>query len=253
MQNDIQIPRRMPVLCPSCGEIVSAAAPTCTVCGFANPGAPSGDATPSPAGRSCDSCSAPLGPGAKFCRNCGAAVGLKVVPAEPPPDVVVPRPDVEPVVAEHHITFESFDDELDDDLPTLANGRDSLDYLDAQLGLKAPSTDPALLKPPAWRLARDLVPAEEVQDEPPVAPAVPVAAPPAPVEARPSDSPTFTTQVIVGFALFALLIAILVHLVAPSTIPGYSAAELALKVQMRAIEWLLAGVLVALVGLLLKR
>jgi hypothetical protein len=56
-----------------------------------------------------------------------------------------------------------------------------------------------------------------------------------------------------GFAVFALLIALLVHVFAPNVVSGYSPAELDLKVQMRAVEWLLAGIIVALVGLLAKR
>jgi hypothetical protein len=56
-----------------------------------------------------------------------------------------------------------------------------------------------------------------------------------------------------GFALFALLIAVLVHVFGPSSLPNYSPAEVNSKIQMRAVEWLLAGILAALVGILAKR
>lgn len=267
MQYELQVPRRMPVLCPSCGEVVSAAAPSCAVCGFANPSDPLAQAAPS-----CEVCDAKLGPEAKFCRNCGAAVGPTAqlagelppdepFPDEPLADVVVPMPAHAPAIesVRHEprrpVVYVPFDDLEDEvvDFPASSNSHDPLDYLDAQLGLKAPGADPVLLRPPAWRTARDLVPADEVHDDPPKAPIAPAAASRAPVGEGRSDSPTFATQVVIGFALFALLIAMLVHLVAPNAVPGYSAAELDFKVQMRAVEWLLAGVLVALVGLLLKR
>lgn len=67
------------------------------------------------------------------------------------------------------------------------------------------------------------------------------------------SSLSWLPPVAAGFAVFALLIALLVHALAPSAVAGYSPAELDLKVQMRAVTWLLAGILVALVGLLAKR
>jgi hypothetical protein len=56
-----------------------------------------------------------------------------------------------------------------------------------------------------------------------------------------------------GFALFAVLMALLVHVFGPSSLPGYSPAEVSLKVQMRAVEWLLAGVVAAGIGMIAKR
>jgi hypothetical protein len=56
-----------------------------------------------------------------------------------------------------------------------------------------------------------------------------------------------------AFAVFALVIAMLVHVFGPSSLPNYTPAEVSLKVQMRAIEWLLAGILAAGVGVIAKR
>jgi hypothetical protein len=74
-----------------------------------------------------------------------------------------------------------------------------------------------------------------------------------PAPSDPLSSLSWLPPVAAGFAAFALLIALLVHALAPSAVAGYSPAELDLKVQMRAVTWLLAGILVALVGLLAKR
>jgi hypothetical protein len=73
-------------------------------------------------------------------------------------------------------------------------------------------------------------------------------------EAKPGDDLwSWVAPAAAAFAVFALLTAMLVHVFAPSTLADYSAAELSLKTQMRAVEWLLAGALMALVGLLAKR
>jgi hypothetical protein len=74
-----------------------------------------------------------------------------------------------------------------------------------------------------------------------------------PASSDPLSSLSWLPPVAAGFAVFALLIALLVHALAPSAVAGYSPAELDLKVQMRAVTWLLAGILVALVGILAKR
>jgi hypothetical protein len=54
-------------------------------------------------------------------------------------------------------------------------------------------------------------------------------------------------------ACAALIAAAGVHLAGPRTIPGFTPAEVDLKIQLRAAQWLLAGILAALVGLLARR
>jgi hypothetical protein len=79
---------------------------------------------------------------------------------------------------------------------------------------------------------------------------------PIPVVRTPASAePWFTwvPAVAAGFAVFAVLMALLVHAFGPSSLPGYSPAEVSLKVQMRAVEWLLAGILAAGVGIIAKR
>jgi len=78
---------------------------------------------------------------------------------------------------------------------------------------------------------------------------VPVVREPAPAAAWFSWVPAVAG----GFAIFALLVALLVHVFGPSSLPSYSPAEVSLKVQMRAVEWLLAGILAAAVGMIAKR
>jgi len=78
---------------------------------------------------------------------------------------------------------------------------------------------------------------------------VPVVREPAPADPWLSWAPA----VAAGFAVFALLMALLVHAFGPSSLPGYSPAEVSLKVQMRAVEWLLAGVVAAAIGIIAKR
>jgi hypothetical protein len=59
--------------------------------------------------------------------------------------------------------------------------------------------------------------------------------------------------VAIGFASVGLLAAVLAHLFAPSSVPGFSPAEASVQTHLVAVEWLLAGILVALIGLLAKR
>jgi hypothetical protein len=54
-------------------------------------------------------------------------------------------------------------------------------------------------------------------------------------------------------ACAALVAAAGAHLFGPQSLPGFSAAEVDAKIQMRAVQWLLAGILAALVGLLTRR
>jgi hypothetical protein len=306
MQYDMQTPLRtpMPVFCPFCGAGVSMTAPTCAVCGVANPAAkinatldlgtspedflpeevlrtlgsaPSDRLPPPQTARSCATCDAKLDLGAKFCWSCGGAVGLKLpfrpeplrekvvqmprpAPAPIPEPEPAPEPEPEPRETRpgRHIALADVEDEIAEDLPPPPKHTDPMEYLDAQLGLKACGHDP--LPPPktARRPGRHLALADEASDVAPkrdaVAPA-PVRRPVSPDPLAPdlSATPAWAVPVATGFALFALGLAVLVHLFAPNAIPGYSVAELDLKVQMRAVEWLLAGILVALVGLLVKR
>ena len=280
MQHEIQTPSRAPspVFCPFCGAGVSLSAPTCAVCGVANPAAqinatldlgtspedflpeellrtfgsaPSDRLPPPQIERSCSECDAKLDLGAKFCWSCGEAVGVKPPPRpEPPREKIVPlsRPS-------RHIALAEVEPEAAADPPPPApKNHDPMDYLDAQLGLKAPGTEPAPEpKPSGRRPGRHLVLAEEEMEvflEKADAPPTVSRAPRAP---RSTTAFAWAVPVAIGFATFALVIALLVHLLAPNAVAGYSPAELDLKVQMRAVEWLLAGVLVALVGMLLKR
>ena len=295
----------MPVFCPFCGAGVSMTAPTCAVCGVANPAAkinatldlgaspedflpedilrtfgsaPSDRLPPPQTSRSCATCDAKLDLGAKFCWSCGEAVGLKVHSrAEPPREKVVsmtrpepkpkpepkPEPEPEPEPEEPQrpvrlLALADVEDDAGEDLPPPPKHQDPMDYLDAQLGLKACGHDPLPPLKTARRPAPRLALAEEARDVAPKREADATVPAPQPVSRDPlapdlSAAPAWAVPAATGFALFALGLAVLVHLFAPNAIPGYSVAELDLKVQMRAVEWLLAGVLVALVGLLVKR
>ena len=59
--------------------------------------------------------------------------------------------------------------------------------------------------------------------------------------------------VAIGFASVGLLAAFLAHLFAPSSVPGFSPAEANVQTHLVAVEWLLAGILAALIGLVAKR
>ena len=321
---------------------------------------PSGKLPPPQTARSCDACSALLELGAKFCWSCGEAVNHRPRPKLHAPSekvVAMPRPAPEPApepapamvfasapVAEpeprqaaprpgRHIALADFEDEIGDDLPPPPRSQDPLDYLDAQLGLKDPGTDPrsahrepvaeprgtrrawaanprsthresaanprsahresgadsrsthrestanprgahkesgtdsrpahkesgadsrsAHPEAPPHRRERHLALADEAHVVPPddADKAGPAPIDPFSVEV-PSVAPAWVVPAAGGFALFALGIAVLVHVFAPSAIPGYSAAEVDAKVQMRAVEWLLAGLVAGVVGLLAKR
>lgn len=281
MQYEPHTPLRapVPVFCPSCGASVTAAMRACAVCGAANPaaklnatlnraaapeGSLSNEARRTQAARSCARCGARLGPIARFCQRCGGAVDERIHHrSEPPRENVVPisqpapAPQPEPPPQEvrrpgRHISLAVVDDELDEYRPQPSKLQD-IDYLDALLGQKAPGSEPPPPKPPAWRLGRHLVVAGKAEDMLPEGPGVPVPASRDRLTPRPSDTDSLAIAGAVGFALVALGMVVLVHLAAPSEIPGYSAAELDLKVQMRAVEWLLAAILAALLGLLLKR
>ena len=107
----------------------------------------------------------------------------------------------------------------------------------------------------------DVVVPRELGPEPPFDPDVDDDAPfnrtgPVPIVRAPAPAdPWFSwaPAVAAGFAVFAILMALLVHAFGPSSLPGYSPAEVSLKVQMRAVEWLLAGVVAAAVGIIAKR
>jgi len=78
-----------------------------------------------------------------------------------------------------------------------------------------------------------------------------------PPSSRPSRLTSLSTADITTIALVcacaALLAAAGSHLFSPRAIPGFSPAEVDVKVQMRSVQWLLAGILAALVGLLARR
>ncbi len=65
--------------------------------------------------------------------------------------------------------------------------------------------------------------------------------------------PEHLRAAVVGFAVIALLAALGTQMFGPSEAPGFTRAELDLKLQMRAVEWLLAGILVSLAGLVMSR
>jgi hypothetical protein len=56
-----------------------------------------------------------------------------------------------------------------------------------------------------------------------------------------------------GLAALALVAAVAIHVIGPAGAPGMTAGELELSVHLRAAEWLLGGILVALLGLLARR
>jgi hypothetical protein len=232
MQHDFQPSRRatMPALCGSCGAVVTGAPLTCPACGVANPTAKSNDTL--------DFGTEPGDPhageiqhtlDAKFYRTPGET-GAPVIHFRPEPPEAHRPPG-------RHIRLADLEDEIGEDLPPLPEPHDPMDYLDAQLGLKAPGTDYV----------------EEVRSAPLEAPRATVPVALDPVVARRSDGPGAAAMVAVGLAFFAVGTAVSVHLFAPDAIPGYSAAEVDLKVHLRAVEWLLAAVLFGLVGVLFKR
>jgi len=128
-----------------------------------------------------------------------------------------------------------------------------MDYLDSVLGQTAPGSElEPPPRPPVWRLLRPVAPARSAAE--PVREERELPEPPPPRDPmRSSDTPLLRAPAAAAFALVALGIAVLVHFLAPNAMAGYSRPELDLTVQMRAVEWLLAGILVALVGLLIKR
>jgi hypothetical protein len=167
-----------------------------------------------------------------------------------------PAPPPEPAPQEvrrpgRHISLAYLDDEFGEDLPPPK--LQDITYLDALLGQKAPGAELEPPRLPAWRLRRRFVPVQRVRDLPPEAPDAAVPMPREPRPAQPSDTSSLVVSGAICLALVVLGIAVLIHLFAPNAVPGYSVAEFDLKVQMRAVEWLLAGILIALVGLLLKR
>jgi hypothetical protein len=274
MQYELKTPGRspMPVLCPACGSVVTGAAPTCSACGFSNPTG-RGTAT-------LDFGSEPVRPAPhRAARHLTLAdledeIGDDVPPMPPPPAVDEPSDDLsmpsglkyldfsdEPALPAPHRPDPEFafaktaptTGRAPTPLPTLHTVRDPTDYIDSQIGLKASSDDDAveIVREDKMQEIREMRAARERVRERPVV--VDPRARREPAQQRSDNDFGFVVPAAVCFALFSLAVAMLVHAFAPSAVPGYSAPELDLKVQMRAVEWLLAGILFALVGLLVKR
>jgi hypothetical protein len=140
----------------------------------------------------------------------------RLAPAPEPAPQQVRRPG-------RHISLSYFNDELGGDVPQPSKLQD-LDYLDSQLGLMAPGTEPAPPKPSTSRLGRPSAPAQQVRA--PEDSNVPGARDP-----RTPQPPNSSSLRVPGTA--------------------DSAAEYDLKAQMHAIEMLLTGILVALGGIFL--
>ncbi len=230
--------------CPSCGARVSDRAASCAICGqvlsveAAVAGARGGVRAvasawqpalpPEPGPHRCAACDSRLEPGATFCSECGTAVITSeyAIPEFPEPVEVAPAaapyvPTVEEPV------------EIPPDLATTI----------------PPEPEPEPEIETGEYYVEDVVVPEPI----PVAHDPAVYVRPAPAPARPDDMWSWAPPAAAAFAVFALLVALLVHLAAPSSLAGYSAAELSLKIQMRAVEWLLAAGVIGIVGLLLKR
>jgi hypothetical protein len=236
-----------PVFCLSCGASISSATAGCVLCAVANPAAqcavayefgtspeeplphevlrvstPS-NGLPSPEStRLCAVCNATLGPTSKFCRNCGAAVSGTIHLS-----LSMSTPEREPgsreVGSGQQIPPASLDDDSEDLTPP--STLPELDYLDAQLGLKASDIKPALTPmSPAWRQRRFHAQAEEAHGLPPEDSAVPVSR--APHTSRLSATASSSVPEAIGLE-----------------------AAVDLKVQIRAVEWLLTGILLALAGI----
>lgn len=253
--------------------------------------APSGALPPPPSEVACPSCAARLDVGARFCSECGTHVATEDPVAPPPaqgpepPEVVVhgqeplfdapfldeeeEDPGLEPtenvlVLPEHEETLREPDPALDPEVVVPAapetEPASELDRAEEELLREArrfaevgPIEDspPAVAAPQLREVERDRDAGEaEPEEEETVVRRDPERAAPPSV---PYAAPSWVPLVAAGFGLFALAVAMLVHVAAPSAVAGYSPAELDLKVQMRAVEWLLAGILVALVGALLRR
>lgn len=221
--------------CPSCGAQVSEIAATCAVCGevldrsalaieSAGVGrsgrlvaVPSLNRTPEPGPARCKTCGSGLDRGASFCSECGGAVHTGEYASPPLPDELGVAPLEDDVALEEEVALQ--------------------DVVVVPAAFAPEPTPMPPLEPPTGEYEVDLTGP------------IPVVREPAPAEALSSWVPAAAA----AFAVFALLVAMLVHVFGPSSLPDYSPAELSLKIQMRAIEWLLAGTLIALVGLLAKR
>jgi hypothetical protein len=172
---------------------------------------------------------------------------------QPPPQHEPAPPRHEPRRPGRHISLAYLDDDYGENLPQPSKLKD-IDYLDAQLGLKAPGSEEAPPpKPPAWRLARRHVETVEEAEAPGELFAEPAPASHEPSLARTPAEPIPAVPWAIAFSIIALASALLAHVLAPIAINGFSTSELDFMVRLRAVEWLLAGNLVAQVGLLLKR
>jgi hypothetical protein len=240
--------------CPTCGARVSEAAASCAVCGkhlgrtpapvlqMRRPatggfetrvgGAIPADGPTEPPGlgdAACVSCGNPLEREARFCSECGTTVAPPPAPAavdEPrQPTVVIPPALGGPV------------------RPASTGSRDRAPDETAPLDFMA--------TPVSIELPTEAVEDEE-EDDRDVDTAF-LGSERAPVSWSALGVPVWVPAAAAGLAAVAFIAAAVVHLLGAPALPGFTPAELDLKVQIRAIEWLMAGMLLALVGLLLKR
>jgi len=220
--------QRMP--CPSCGAEISDRAASCALCGraLAVEAATAGSRrfvpsfsrvhVPEPGSNLCRRCDSRLEAGATFCSECGSAVTTGEYTSPP-------LPPSEPELLDDVAPVESFAPEP------------AFDGLEPE--------EDVVVVPSAPPVAASYL----EDDDPDLTGPIVVE----PAAARVDDAWSWVPTAAAVFAIVALLTALLVHVVAPSSLPGYSAAELSLKIQMRAVEWLLAGAVIALVGVLAKR
>ncbi len=236
--------------CPACGTQVSKNAHTCAMCGttllesmavvgsgrlaiVSENRAVSGrlqapQPAPAPNLNQCAACGGSLESEAGFCSDCGAPThtGEFVSPLPPEPE---PGPQfvLEPEPIPVSDRFEQY----------RAYEPDVILYEEEVV------IPPAAVREPIFMQEESIDP-ELIRTGP-----IPVVRRPEPADSWSNWVPATAA----GFAVFALLVAVLVHLLGPSSLPNHTPAEVDLKIQMRAIEWLLAGILIAVLGLLAKK
>lgn len=234
--------------CPACGTQVSKNAQTCAMCGTAflesmamvgsgrlavvpENGAVSGRLqAPQPAPESnldpCAACGSPLEREAGFCSDCGAPTHtgefVSPLPPEPEPEFVL-EPEPLPV-SERFEQYRAYEPDV-------------ILYEEEVVIPQAADREPIFMH-------EESIDPELIRTGP-----VPIVRHPEPADSWSGWVPATAA----GFAVFALLVAVLVHLLGPSSLPNHTPAEVDLKIQMRAIEWLLAGILIAMLGLLAKK
>jgi hypothetical protein len=203
----------------------------------------------------CVSCGNPLEREARFCSECGTTVTPTAAPTVVTPPIL--QPVAEPRLDE--LRFLTPDEPrqptvvippaLGGPAPTVSTGSERLRD-DRASGETAPLD--FMKTPVSIELPTETVEEEDDEEAPSVDTAF-LGSEKAPVSWSALGVPVWIPAAAAGLAAVALMAAALVHFLGASPLPGFTPAELDLKVQMRAIEWLLAGILLAVVGLLLKR